>query len=137
MAKATPIEKLNKAIVDTVQKYATELGGNIEEAAIQLGKQGAKTLRATSPKGKTPRAKSYSAGWTSVTEKTRLHTGVVIYNKNKPGLAHPLEKGHRVVLHNGYIKRNGSRTFVDPRPHIEPVEEALINAFVKEVLEKV
>ena len=137
MAKATPVEKLNKAIMDTVQKYAAELGGNIEEAAIQLGKQGAKTLRATSPKGKTARAKSYSAGWASVTDKTRLYTRVVIYNKNKPGLAHVLEHGHPVVLRNGYVKRNGSRTFVDARPHIEPVEEALIDKFVKEVLGKV
>ncbi len=123
MAKLTPIERLQEEISGILKEYGDEVSRNVDEIVQDMGKKGAKAVRAEA------RAKfngrKYSGSWTFQTEKKRTGTIVTIYSK-KPGLPHLLENGH--------AKRGGGR--VDGRPHIAPVEADLTKAFEMEVKAK-
>ena len=124
MAKKTPAEKFEASVKKILEEYGDDVKANVSEITESVGKAGVTMLRQES-RAKF-NGKKYASGWTSQTEKTRLSTRVIIYNK-KPGLPHLLEKGH--------AKRGGGR--VAGRVHIAPVEEDLINTIQREVEAKV
>ena len=82
----------------------------LKERVTEACKVAKSDLRQNSPK----KTGEYAKGWTYTVKETApgSFTGVV-YQKNKPGLTHLLEKGH--------AKRNGGR--VAGIPHIEPAFE--------------
>lgn len=115
----TPIDKLAKNINKILNEYAEDVDKDVSNLTKEFAKKGAQAVKENA------RAfgwKDYASGWTSQFEKGRMSSQGVIYNK-KPGLPHLLEKGH--------AKRNGGR--VPGRAHIAPVEEKLVNEFVKAV----
>ncbi|MGE7545065.1 HK97 gp10 family phage protein [Sporosarcina newyorkensis] len=103
-------------ITKALQEYTTEVEEGLEKAKEKAAKDGAKALKANSPKG---RSGKYGQGWRAKKD----GKGWVIHNATRYQLAHLLEKGH--------AKRGGGR--VPGRVHIAPVEDQVINDFEKEV----
>lgn len=125
MAKKAPIDKFNETIAKILEDYGGEVRENVDEITVRVGKAGVNLMRQQSkqtfPKG----SGFYYKGWKSETTESRLGTTVTIYNQHA-GLPHLLENGH--------AKRNGGR--VAGRPHIEPVEEEIIDQYTREITEK-
>lgn len=112
---------LRAEINKILSEYADEVDKVSTECVRKVALKGAKELRNTSPKG---RSSDYAKGWSAKTEVKRLSASSVIYNKNKPGLAHLLEHGH--------VTRNGlDRTYpkTPAHVHIEPVETSIAEEF--------
>lgn len=87
----------------------------LEKTAKDVAKKGVADLKSTSPK----RTGKYAQGW----RQRKSGDSIVIHNANKPGLTHLLEKG--------YTTRSGKR--VKAYPHIEKVEQSVIENAVKEI----
>lgn len=130
MAKKIPVDRLSAEINKILTEYGDEVQENVNDAARRVTKSGAKAVKGNAQstfKISKNKEKNYAKGWTSKFETGRLSAQGIIYNKDLPGLPHLLEKGH--------AKRNGGRT--DGRPHIAPVEQKLIEDFVKAVKEAI
>ena len=127
MAKVT-IDTFDAEIKKILDSYGDEISQNIDDITQQVGKKGAQMLRNES-KSKFNRTGRYANGWTSKTEKERLCTKVIIYNRT-PGLPHLLEHGHALVA--------GGRKVgdVDGKEHIAPVENKLIKEYERKVTDK-
>lgn len=126
----TPIDKLSDAISGILNDYVEEIGDNVGEIAVELGKKGVKTLkqqsRAEFPKG----TGEYAKGWKSQVDRGRMATTVTIYNDHY-SLPHLLEHGH--VIRNGTARDYGS---VKGREHIKPVADKLVETFEREVVSR-
>lgn len=110
------IGDLAAEITKRLQEYTSEVEDGLEKAKEKAAKDGTKTLKATSPKGRTG---EYAKGWRA----KRDGKAWVIHNATRYQLAHLLEKGH--------AKRGGGR--VPGRAHIAPVEEQVVDQFTNEV----
>lgn len=106
------VNEINQALKD----YTTEVEEGLEKAKEKSAKDGAKKLKATSPKGKTGK---YGKGWRA----KKVDGAWVIHNATRYQIAHLLEKGH--------AKRGGGR--VPGKAHIAPVEEQVIRQFERDV----
>lgn len=114
MAKIA-ISALSDEITRALEEYTTEVEEGLEKAKEKAAKDGAKTLKSTSPK----RYGKYARGWRA----KKQGKAWVIHNATRYQLTHLLEKGH--------AKRGGGR--VSGRVHIAPVEEQAIKQFEREV----
>lgn len=103
-------------IMQALQEYTTEVEEGLEKAKEKAAKDGARSLKATSPKGRTGK---YGKGWRAKKDGEAW----VIYNATRYQIAHLLEKGH--------AKRGGGR--VPARVHITPVEDQAIKQFENDV----
>lgn len=110
------IGDLASEISKALREYTSDVEDGLEKAKEKAAKDGAKTLKATSPVGKTGK---YAKGWRA----TREGKAWVIHNATRYQLAHLLEKGH--------AKRGGSR--VPGRVHIAPVEDQVVDQFTRDV----
>lgn len=108
-------DDLGKEIVKHLQMYTKEVEEALEEAKEEITNEGLTVLKLSSPikKGK------YARGW----RKKKVGKDFVLHNATAAQLTHLLEKG--------YAKRGGGR--VAGRPHIQPVEEMMIEKFEKQV----
>lgn len=109
------IDNLANEITQILQEYTTEVEEGLEKAKEKVAKDGAKTLKSSSPK----RYGKYAKGWRAKKDGKAW----VIHNATRHQLTHLLEKGH--------AKRGGGR--VPGRAHIAPVEERAIKDFEEEV----
>ena len=130
MARATPLDQLNKAIGDILSGYGEEITDNVAEVAVRLGKAGVRTLKRESRSKLNVKTGKYAKGWKMQTEQGRMSTKVTIYNDHY-SLPHLLEHGH--VIRNGTGRVYGE---VKGREHIEPVADELVETFEREVLDK-
>ena len=133
MAAKTPIDKLGDAIAGILDEYADQVNASVGEIAEKLAKKGTQTLRNVSKSEFKGGTGKYAKGWSVETTGKRhrqLEQSSVIYNKH-PGMPHLLEYGH--VIRNGTNRVYGK---VPGREHIAPVEEKLVETFVKEVMAK-
>ena len=105
------VDELANEIVKAVKEYATEVEEKTQQASDYVTKEGVKLLKQKSPK----LTGDYSKGWT----RKKQGNSYIIHNKTDYQLTHLLEYGH--------AKRGGGR--VQPRVHIRPVEEQIINEF--------
>lgn len=108
------INDLSKEIAKALQIYTNEVTEGMEQAKEEVANDAIQELKANSPRSP-KRAKKYANGW----RKKKVGKALVIYNR-KYQLTHLLEKGHAKV--------NGGR--VRAIPHIGPVEEKAIKAYV-------
>lgn len=116
-------DKFAAQISDALKEYAKDLNVGLDEVFKTVGKNGADLVKKNAKSANLKITGKYASGWTFQIEKSRLGSGVVIYNKNKPGLAHLLENGH--------AKRSGGR--VEGTPHIAPAEEQLESELMNEI----
>lgn len=117
------------ALKTTFNSLFQQLGVSVDEAfqsaMDEVAKEAVKQLRQTSPKGHGRR--HYASGWSY--KKANVKKGQfsgVIYNKTKPGVAHLLEHGHKVVDRTGTAHGH-----TEPQEHI-----AQVNAWVEQELPK-
>lgn len=113
MSKTSSVYIQMKEIMD---EYSEEVSDVTESAMDKTAREGAKQLRATSPRqsgGKHPGR--YARGW-SVKKMGKLTA--VIYNRTDYQLTHLLENGHAIV--NQFGKQPGRARAIK---HIKPVEE--------------
>lgn len=126
MAKSkSPIDKLKADIAKILAEYEGEITESMQEVTAKVAKKGAQALQRES-KEKFGGTGQYAKGWkveTNGKAHRQLSWTSIIYNET-PGLPHLLENGH--------AKRGGGR--VEGRPHIEPVEQEIINEYETEVL---
>ena len=115
----TAIDKLSEAISGMLEEYADEIGDNVGEIAIQMGKKGVKALKQSAREAYPKGTGEYAKGWKSQVNRGRLNTTVTIYNDHY-SLPHLLEHGH--VIRNGSERVYGN---VPGREHIQPVEKEL------------
>lgn len=125
MAKLTPIDKLDTAIMDILEEYAEDLQKNVDEAAVRVGKAGVKAVK-SSAKQNFGGSGKYARGWKATVDAGRTGTTVTLHNSS-PGLPHLLENGH--------AKRGGGR--VAGREHIAPVEKEIAETFEKAMKEAI
>lgn len=117
---------LADAIDKILTEYAEGIQDDLTEVTNKVAQEGAKALRAESRSNFGGTGK-YAKGWTVEKAKGGSRQIVVeatIYNRH-PGLPHLLENGH--------AKRGGGR--VPGRTHIAPVEEEVVQAYIKAVEE--
>lgn len=122
------VEALADAVMKELIEFKDMTEEEFEEIAKEVAREGAKKLRATSPRGSGKGKKGhYADGW-SVTyfRKVNGKFQFVVHNKKKPGLAHLLEHGHQSNL--------GER--VGAIVHIKPVEEWCNEEFERRVEER-
>ena len=124
MGRKIPVDKLTQEVDKILSEYGGDVQGNLNTIVGQMSKKGAQTLRKQS-KNTFGGTGKYAKGWTSTVETGRVSAQGTIYNKT-PGLPHLLENGHAL--------RGGGRT--PGRPHIKPVEEALVREFESKVKSK-
>ncbi|HBI6935137.1 TPA: hypothetical protein K8N70_002868 [Listeria monocytogenes] len=108
------IKGLNNAIADVLKTYTKDIEQELEMIQKKVATNATKKLQQRSPvkKGR------YARGWKA----KKTATGYVIYNASDPGKTHLLENGH--------AKRGGGR--VKAYKHIEPVEQEVIQEYVRE-----
>ncbi len=116
---AINIDDLAREINERLAEYANGVGEEIGVLAEKTAKNGAKLLKANSPKD----SGDYRKGWRA----KKVNNTWVVHNSTNYQLTHLLEKGHAKV--------GGGR--VAPRVHIEPVEQEMINEFVQGVEEAI
>lgn len=109
------IDSFVDEITQALQEYTTEVEEGLEDAKEKAAKDGAKTLKSTSPE----KYGKYAKGWRAKKDGKSW----IIHNATRYQLAHLLEKGH--------AKRGGGR--VSGQAHIAPVEEQAIKQFEDEV----
>lgn len=107
-------------IVTILDDYSKDIYEGMEQASIDVAKEGASTLRKTSPK----KTGKYRKGWRVKSTSNLKSFSSTIYNATDWQLTHLLEKGH--------AKRNGGR--VSPKVHIKPVEEKCNNEYYQDVI---
>lgn len=119
--KATP-DNIDKAIATELDQFAGLLKKDIVAAQKAAAKKAIKDIKANAPgKGK------YARGWRSKTTQTRTGASTVIYQGDRPGLAHLLEYGHPIV--------SGGRTVGQAKafPHVDPAEKTAADYYEKEI----
>ena len=109
MADVVDITELGDAVLALVGEYAGEVRSQAEEDS-----RAAAAVALESVKGASPRKTGkYARGWAMEPDaEDPSATAYRIHNKAKPGLTHPLEKGH------------GGPRPAGPHPHIAPAFEA-------------
>lgn len=122
------VDALAKEVVKALNEYKDVAEEDFEEVAKSVAKEGAKKLKATSPKGSGKGRKGhYANGWGVTYErKGNGKFRFTVHNKKKPGLAHLLEHGHQL--------RQGGRA--KAIVHIKPVEEWCNEEFEKRTEER-
>lgn len=125
MAKKVTIDNLQDAINSILEEYEGDVYENLDAITQEIGKKGVEALKNSSKDAFN--GKNYASGWAMITEKNRLYTTVIIYNKKQAGLAHLLENGH--------VKANGTGRYGiwNGVTHILPVEEKLVSEYESEV----
>lgn len=113
---------LSNAVMEYLNSYAEDIHDNVVEITEDCTKRAIQELKEKSPRGKGRRATPYHLGWESkIQVKGKLKYHRVIWNKTNYQLTHLLEFRHH--------KRTGDG-WVEPQPHIEPVEQKYNQEFV-------
>lgn len=126
MGTKISIDELADAVMDALEEYNDLAAEEMEEIAKKVAKEGAKKLKAISPKGKGSggRKGHYADGWSvKYIREGASKFSFVVHNNKKPGLTHLLEFGHQLP--------QGGRA--KAYPHIKEVEEWCNEEFERRV----
>ena len=121
------IDGLAEAVMKELKDFNNLAEEEFEQIAKEVAKDGAKKLKATSPRGRGSSKGQYADGWGVTYQRKRNGKfEFVVHNKKKPGLTHLLENGHQ--------SNRGGR--VKGIAHIKPVEEWCNEEFEKRTEER-
>jgi hypothetical protein len=120
----TNFSDLNNAIARELQNWSHEIEEKLEEVKRDVAKDVNKSLK-TKKHTYTDRTGRYKKGWRI--KKDNQSKSYIVHNKTDYQLTHLLEKGH--------AKRGGGR--VDPRVHIDPIENKAIEDFLRRIEEAI
>lgn len=123
MSNTTDPANLAADIQQILREYGTAMELAVDKAAKECGKEAAKTLRQTSPRG---HRGAYAKGWAVKVLKSKE---VVVYNKQYQ-LTHLLEHGHKTRYKNGQY---GFKTETRAIEHIAPVADAVAEEFPEKI----
>lgn len=119
MAKNVSIDALANEISMMVAKYSEDVEDAIQDELDSTSKAVLNDVKANSP----TLYGDYKKGWTKKKFSNELGTSYIVYNKDKPGLVHLLEKGHAL--------RGGGRT--KAIPHVAPAVDTHLPAMEKNI----
>lgn len=108
-----------------LSRYSSSVAIETEVWLADTAKKTAKRVKANARSAGFKNDPKYANGWVA----KKVGGRWVVFNKNKPGLAHLLENGHDVI--QGGVKVGRSRAF----PHIAPAADE-IGADIKELEER-
>lgn len=111
------ISGLAREINRNLAAYSRTLDADVKAAADTTAEEAVASLKPSSPK----LTEDYSKGWRVKKEGTKS----IVHNATDYQLTHLLENGHAKV----------GGGFVPPVVHIEPVEQQVINNFIRRVEE--
>lgn len=114
----------SKVLKSELKTYTTAVEEGLSEVTIGLARQAAKDVNIASGQFNDTGSSQYDTGWKAKNESVRHRSRWVIHNKNAPGLAHLLEKGH--------AKTNGGRT--SGKVHIAPIADKLAKDYEENVM---
>lgn len=120
MSKKIELKDFQKAIIDNLKEYSSEVVSESKKQVQQVGKETVALLKATSPKRSGEYAKSWSL---KKAFENADEIRVEVYNSKKGNITHLLEYGH--------AKKNGGR--VEAIPHIRPAEQVAAEKLDKKV----
>ena len=115
MGKKTDLGNLGVELSSELQKYASNLAGNVDKEALKVAKETAKEIKVNAMAAGLQRRPRYVKGWTY----TKQGVNYVVRNRTDYQLTHLLENGHEA--------RDGS--FTRAFPHIAPAEKNAIEKF--------
>lgn len=120
------IDQLANAIAQTLKEYSNVTQEQINDLAKSVAQKGAQKLRLATAGEFESRSGDYRRGWRAKKVKGKW----IVHNATDYQLTHLLEKGHD-------IKDSKGRKVGDakPFPHIEKVEQELIEEFEREIRE--
>lgn len=113
------VDGLEDAVRAELEQYASEVQEEVDSAVVRVARRCLAQIRRNSPK----KTGDYRKGWTMKTEKGRLNTVALIYNRTRYFLIHLLEFG--------YQKAAGGR--VEGEPHVEPTEQQAERELLTEI----
>ena len=113
--KVTSGRQLTRVLNDITSEILEDANNALTEAVDDTGLWAAGELRASSM---SHGWRHYSKGWTYRREGKRGNR-VKVFNESHYQLTHLLEKGHRIIRHDG--TDTGKRT--KPEPHIAPIND--------------
>lgn len=116
---------ITEQMKEILKDYSDEVMKASIEALEKVGEEAAEELHSAGDFKGT----KYRKDWKSGTESKRTFTSVKVYNKKHYRLTHLLENGHRKVGPKG--------GFVDPRPHIAPVNDRAQERAFEEIIKVV
>lgn len=131
MARSCPIDKLAEAVNDILEDYKEDIKRDVDIITQRMGAEGAKALRRQSRRVLKRRTGEYAKGWKYEYRVTRRYAKTTVFNEHY-SLPHLLEHGH--------VTRNGTGRIYPPTPaheHIAPVERQLVDAYEREVINKI
>lgn len=103
------IDSFHADIHGVLTLYTNNVSDEMHKWLEKAARDTAKELRETSPK----KSGKYAKGWTV----KKMHGNWIVYNKDRPGLAHLLEHGHPIVRNGQTIGTAGAS------PHIKDAED--------------
>lgn len=114
---------VDAALKSILKEYGEEVHETVEQIIPEVAKEGAKKLKASSPKG----PKGYAKGWTTKLENGRTTISAIIHGRHGTyQLAHLLEKGHAL--------RGGGRSRAIE--HIAPVDNWVAKEVPQRIIER-
>lgn len=120
MSKKIELKDFQKAIIQNLKEYSSEVVAESKKQVQQVGKETVNQLKETSPK----RSGDYAKDWKMKKAfENANEIRVQVYNAHHYQLTHLLEYGH--------AKKNGGR--VEAIPHIRPAEQAAAEKLDKKV----
>ncbi len=120
MAKKISIDQLTLEVSQIIKEYTEDVETGIEKEVEDTAKKVQKDAQANARE----KTGKYKKGISRKKERNKSNEiNYIIYNKNKPGLAHLLEFGHAKV--------NGGR--VKAFPHLRPAYDKNVPAMEKRI----
>lgn len=123
MSNTTDPANFGADLQQILREYGTAMDLAVDKAAKECGKEAARKLRQTSPKGH--RGK-YAKGWAVKNLKSKQ---VIVYNKQYQ-LTHLLEHGHKTRFKTGQY---GFKRETAANEHIGPVAEEVAEEFPEKI----
>lgn len=121
-----------KAVIGTYNTYRIEIINAMTRVTKETAKEEAQAVKGEAVKQKIGRGGGYIDGITSKMAKAEVGKATdieaIIYDKNKPQIAHLLENGHEIVDRHGI-----SHGFTKARPHFAPNEESFNKLYLERI----